>query len=542
MNKLLVLMIVLLLLPASGDAASSQIGGKTSPDGKEEILCDLPGSEHLKNTGGMGRGGPGTGAGLCVFTSIEHAGRYQNEPGLIGLQKKMTNEPGGGYPDKVDAMLAKYAPKVVYVQYTGKDVSLLKLAMKTSRMVSVTYGYSPRYGGPIAHMVNLVHLTDKWAAVLDNNFPGENAYEWMPPDEFYRRWTAGSQDRSGWCVILLNPPPPPFPHNHVEHSLRECGLSIGGTGVSPVRNRRDAGSTSTAALAERVLYETHEVTMNAALLCLLLLLPNDWGTVPCALVSAPKYEWIWRKNDPHRYYLYQDGVQIGGYDILFDYYRPYDRVNDRWGQKTEPPIPPPNKHNPPVPADRVEASAKQVEDFGVDYSQIPRTEECSVNGRKCTKERAKHLIESKDGTLTDDSQRLRLTVFGSETERNDVVNKLSSDLKDKLSIQAYAPDHWIVTQRGFKLGPGPTIYLESPDGTVLHRQEGWDGPQSLAKAIERADPNYDPRKDPDLRKTPKPESEPCNPPGCPGWLLHVLNSFLTTVTMLTLYLLTHRRS
>jgi len=132
----------------------------------------------------VGGGGPGTGAGLCVFTSIEHSGRYQNEPSLIGFQKKLTHEPGGGYPDKVDAMLAKYAPNVVYVQYTGKDVSLLKLAMKTGRMVSVTYGYSPRYGGPIAHMVNLVHLTDKWAAVLDNNFPGEDQHEWMAPDEF----------------------------------------------------------------------------------------------------------------------------------------------------------------------------------------------------------------------------------------------------------------------------------------------------------------------------------------------------------------------
>jgi hypothetical protein len=221
-------------------------------------------------------------------------------------------------------------------------------------------------------------------------------------------------------------------------------------------------------------------------------------------------------------------------------------VKDRWGEKTEPPILPPNKHRPPVPADRNEANAKHVEDFGVDYSQIPRSEECSINGKKCTKERAKRLIESKNGTLTDDSQKLRLTIFGSESESTDILSKLSSDLKDKLSIQAYPPDHWIVTQRGFKVGSGTTIYLEAPDGAVLHRQEGWDGPQSLAKAIERTDPNYDPGKDPDLRKTPKPvptpEPDPCNASACPGWLLHLLNSFLTAVTLITLYLLTHRRS
>src|SRR5207302_1542541 len=122
--------------------------------------------------------------------------------------------------------------------------------------------------------------------------------------------------------------------------------------------------------------------------------------------------------------------------------------------------------------------------------------------------RAKRLIESRDGTLTDDSQKLRLTIFGSESDRADVLSKLPADLKDKLSIQAYAPEHWVVGQRGFKLGAGTTIYLESPLGIVLHRQEGWDGPDSLAKAIERADPNYDPSKDPDLRKPPKPTPGP----------------------------------
>src|SRR5229473_2691811 len=154
MKKLLLSALLLLLVLPTHHAGSSQIGGKTSPDGKEIIICDLPGSEHLKNTGGVGPRGPGTGAGLCVFTSIELAGRYQNEISLVGFQKKMTHEPGGGYPDKVDQMLAKYAPNVIYVQYAGKDVTLLKLALKTGRMVCVTYGYSPRYGGPIAHMVN----------------------------------------------------------------------------------------------------------------------------------------------------------------------------------------------------------------------------------------------------------------------------------------------------------------------------------------------------------------------------------------------------
>jgi len=44
-------------------------------------------------------------------------------------------------------------------------------------------------------MVDCAHFTDKWAAVLDNNFPGDDKYEWMAPDEFLNRWKESS---GGW--------------------------------------------------------------------------------------------------------------------------------------------------------------------------------------------------------------------------------------------------------------------------------------------------------------------------------------------------------
>jgi len=163
--------LVLFLAAPLARGGPSQVGGRTSPDGAEEIMLDLPGAEQLHNTGGIGPRGPGSGAGLCVFTSIEHSGRWANEEALRGLQKYMTNKEGGGWPQKVDQVLADYAPGVQYVQYTGTDPGILKLALRTGRMPGVTYGYSPRYRGPIAHMVNLVHYSDKWCAVLDNNFP-----------------------------------------------------------------------------------------------------------------------------------------------------------------------------------------------------------------------------------------------------------------------------------------------------------------------------------------------------------------------------------
>jgi hypothetical protein len=195
-------------------AADSQVGGRTSPDGAEQIQIDLPGKEQLKNVGGR------DGAGLCVFTSLEHSGRWQNVEQLTGFQNKMKKEEGGGWPEKVDKMVQKYAAGITYLQYQGDDPSLLKLALKTGRMPAVTYGYSPRYSGSgrIAHMVNLVHLTPRWAAVLDNNFPGETNYEWMSPAEFTRRWKLGG---GGWAVFLLSPPPPPPPANKVFYQAPE---------------------------------------------------------------------------------------------------------------------------------------------------------------------------------------------------------------------------------------------------------------------------------------------------------------------------------
>lgn len=213
MRKLLALSFVAaaLLLPASrpsvamsrpqpSPASGDHIGGSTF-DGRT-LSIDLPQSEHLKNKGGR------DGAGLCVFTSIDHASRWQNETDLIGFRDFMTKYPGGGYPEKVDAYIKKKAPdgQVDYIQSTTADVKLLELALKTGRMVCITYGYSPRYGENIYHMVNLVYLDDKWGVVLDNNFP--DTYEWVPRDELLRRWKI--QD-GGWQVILLNPPPPPAP-------------------------------------------------------------------------------------------------------------------------------------------------------------------------------------------------------------------------------------------------------------------------------------------------------------------------------------------
>jgi hypothetical protein len=192
--------------------AGATIAGGTGPDGTQ-IACDLPMSQQMHNTGGS------DGSGLCVFTSIAHAARWQQVGQLEDFQQFMKSHPGGGYPAKVDAMIAAASKshgqdKPDYLQSEGMDLELLKAACKSGRMPGVTYSFSPsgRYGGKkIAHMVNLVSADSAWFVVLDNNYPCDaqhpDNYEWLTPQEFQRVYAPG------WAVILLDAPPPPAPRN-----------------------------------------------------------------------------------------------------------------------------------------------------------------------------------------------------------------------------------------------------------------------------------------------------------------------------------------
>ncbi|VTR95248.1 unnamed protein product [Gemmata massiliana] len=173
--------------------------------------CDLPTELHMKNTGGMGPGGPGTGAGLCVFTSVEVAARWQNVRELDGFQKWMTKRPGGGWPEKLDQMLKQFcAEKGVsvprYVQHTGGDAAFLDLAIKTRRMPAITYaGRDDFYRNQrIAHMVDLGHLDASTANIIDNNRPGTCLG--MTRAELLERWR---DMQGGWAFVWLGPPPPP---------------------------------------------------------------------------------------------------------------------------------------------------------------------------------------------------------------------------------------------------------------------------------------------------------------------------------------------
>jgi hypothetical protein len=183
-------------------------GGPVGPDAKTEVACDLPSDLLFHNTGGR------DGAGLCVFASITYAAFYQNESKLTGLFNAMKKERGGGWPEKVDQMIAKHGTGASFLQYEGSDPGILKAALVSGRMACVTYnGHDPHYGNQsIAHMVNLVCYDEgaDLAAIRDNNFTGPNDLVWMRIKEFLQRWKGGG---AGWAVVLLAPPPPPPPRN-----------------------------------------------------------------------------------------------------------------------------------------------------------------------------------------------------------------------------------------------------------------------------------------------------------------------------------------
>jgi hypothetical protein len=167
---------------------------------------------------------------------------------------------------------------------------------------------------------------------------------------------------------------------------------------------------------------------------------------------------------------------------------------------------------------------------GTDPEKIAPREEYRLSGQVVTREEAFKALQA--APLSDDSQKLRLTVIGSAEERKKVLAALPQDVKDRCLVKEYAPDHWSVKNAGFKTDGHPTVYVQAPDGKVLHRQDDAD---NVAQAVRKADPNYDPAKDPDLRKakTPdKPVSPPVpdsNPSPTSGWVvagLVALGAFL----------------
>lgn len=216
----------LFVLLAAGPLALSQMATDSSVvDGPvhdgQEVTVDLAPQEQFKNIGSRLDG-----AGMCVFSSIEMAAKSQGLDEMRGWRDWCAqNYTGGGWPQRVDELLAAWGKAKgiaipPYYQYEGKDpAQVMALIDKTGRMACITYGWSPRYGQRIAHMVCAPRYRGKYAVVLDNNFVSkksgdgwdEKVLEWMAPDELVRRMKIGSG--SAWVFCWLTPAAPPAARN-----------------------------------------------------------------------------------------------------------------------------------------------------------------------------------------------------------------------------------------------------------------------------------------------------------------------------------------
>ena len=191
-----------------GDAVTLPVGGKEFfpprvADEPDVDLLAVPKDGRPRNVGGR------DGAGLCVFTSCQYAGWYLGEPELKVFQKKMRQEPGGGTPKKLEAMMRKYCPGAFQrmVQYEGADPKVIELAHRTGRPVCITWGGN--------HMLNSVHLDSTRGCIVDNNNPDK--YQWFSRETYLR---SARQGGGMWVVVFLKSPPPPPPFNLVGNQPR----------------------------------------------------------------------------------------------------------------------------------------------------------------------------------------------------------------------------------------------------------------------------------------------------------------------------------
>jgi hypothetical protein len=251
----------------------------------------------------------------------------------------------------------------------------------------------------------------------------------------------------------------------------------------------------------------------------------DWGQ-SCGSSCSPGPalpDYDWRVGVEGWYYLYHYGRLYAAYQPQsnqFNY-----RVNGEWAEATEPPWQLKEKKcgccpqcdcqrpcgcdqdrrcNSVCPC-RKKDKANNALPTGVEWDKIATHEEYRRNGQAISSKEAQQALADK--SLPNDSHYLRLTIIGDSADAQRVLSDLHQSpvlapYRDQTVVQSYPANHWAVAQAGFVTSGKPTLYLQKPDGQVVWRQDSYSGPEELAEAIRRAQPDYDPKKDPDGKAAP----------------------------------------
>jgi hypothetical protein len=408
-------------------------GGPVSPSGAPATV-DLPASQHMKNVGGS------DGAGLCVFTSVEHSARWQAIHQLDGFQNWMRRRPGGGWPQKLDQMLERYCAErrvelPPYIQHTGGDESFLRLALKTDRFPCVTYaGRDDFYRSRIAHMVNLAHLDDSVAAIVDNNRPG--VWLWMTRDEFLYRWR---DMQGGWAVVFLDAPPPPHPEAKAQafDALPCDGGCICGDKCKCKPG--DCPAKCPVAFGQNCVGPSWGVPMSA-------------GRPTPMPAAAPGSDYQWQQVGPSAWGWVQRG--------------PYE-----WGAGPDGVwqwrLAAPQAAVAPQPQ-----AVGGVENYGVDLSKLAGAPKYSFRGVPIDERQVQSLFGAPRGSpLADDSDRWHLSIVGDEWFRSVVeshVAKLPADVRAKLLVKNYGVGEWPVAHYKLPLG----VSLRKPSAARVSADVG----------------------------------------------------------------------
>lgn len=403
------------------------------------VTTDLPASLHKRNTGGIGPRGPGSGAGLCVYTSAWHALMWSNQPAYYGFRDWMKNKPGGSWPEKFDKTLRDYCREKGlevpgYVQHTGGDVDFLKAALRSGRMVCVTYAgrddfYRDRWGRPasIAHMVNLVYLDDKWAVIVDNNRPG--VFLRMSTSDFMERWMAMS---GGWAFAFTAPPPPPYATKPAQEFLAAPAATF------LVDDQTEANPEPAPNLPNSEVMGYNEAAGEA----------KERGLVLVTFVGQPAkavHGCLVSRTESLQGFQAGDVVVskwVGGRHV---------GVKTHLGARTD-------AANWVAEVDRAVAQLnpenhETIRNFGVDFTRIARERRYSFMGEPLSKEQALDRFK-----LPDDAARKSLTFVGAPAyikKAREAAGGMPKEMQEKFLIQFYEEDSWVIDQ--FKLKGGVTI-------------------------------------------------------------------------------------
>lgn len=157
---------------------------------------------------------------------------------------------------------------------------------------------------------------------------------------------------------------------------------------------------------------------------------------------------------------------------------------------------------PPVEAKGKPQPKQLANDFytgalptGVDSSQLSASPSYIHNGKPSSKY---GVVEAFANTFADQSSKRRITFIGNERDCENAMQKLPSGVDEWAVVKSFSPDDWYIKRNNFVTTGTPVMYIQEPDGTVIHRQDDANGVQT---AVDNAK-NYNPKLDGDLRKIP----------------------------------------